>query len=186
MGNAFNVTGSAFDGYAFILLVFRLTGLSSFCLGLGLVRQIDWKLTLVIFFLANLFNIVIFTEYNRSGALVVNALLMARLLAARSSRGQVIGAGLLGLLAVLLGLYTTDLGLYSLLAGVVVLAGFSGLAWWWPQMIDLGSARRYLRLLGTFVGTYLAGNLLVSLVFKLTSVNYNGLFDYQLFSLRIV
>jgi|HigsolmetaAR202D_1030399.scaffolds.fasta_scaffold00032_30 hypothetical protein len=83
-------------------------------------------------------------------------------------------------------LFSFDVGLYSfgLIFGFLILTIIFSLfkSYVQPIVIDV---REALRLFAISVSTLLILNLLTSLIFKLTSQNYQGFFDYQYYSFQI-
>ncbi len=179
-GTLFNPEHNAFNSYGMMFLI--LMTLGSICLAilLAFARRINWQLSLCIFLISTVMGLLLY--YNRSWLLVVVAVGLGRALSAKTTRWQLIGAGLVGAGCFLLQLFAFDSGLYSLAAVMMVLVAYSFLARF-PNILkkpDLISFKNGLLMLAIALGTYILGNLLFSLGCLLTSPNYPGLLEYQI------
>lgn len=187
MATLFTANHSAFDSFALIIFFYRMLSLVLLAGILMLLPQLRWKFSLFIFLGCMVLNIAFDFTYYRSLFLLVAALLLARALAANTLRQRLILAGSCGLLAFTLQLFTFEIGIYAIISTVVIIAILSLLSW--RQLFQNEShlpVNELALTLGTLLGFYLLGNLLLSFYFTLTSPGYNNFFDYQLLSLELV
>ncbi len=187
LATLFTASHSAFDSFALMIVIYRLVSLVSLAGILMLLPQIRWKYTLVVFLGCFVLNIALESAYYRSLFLVLAAVLLARSLAARNRCHRLIMAACFGLLAFALQMFTFEIGIYAVVSAITVIVILAALSW--RQLFrkgDLLPVKDLALTLGTLLGVYLLGNLLLSLVFKLTSASYKNLIDYQLFSLDLV
>ncbi len=187
LGAGFNTAGSAIDGYGLALLAFRCLGVLSIGLALVLIKPLDWKFSVFILAACTTLNLVLFTEFNRSWLAVLGALVLWRGVSATTAPWRIGWGGGLGLLAVLGQLYTLETGLYFVLAALLALGLFSIVARFQPQLLPgCPPYWHFLGMLGAVLGSFILGNLSVSLYFLASSPDYKNLLDYQWRSLELM
>jgi hypothetical protein len=120
--------------------------------------------------------------------MILCGVLVSRAMSASTWRRQVALAAVAGSLCFTAQLLTAELGLLTLAAAVLVLGIYAVLAHFRHRSnyAGLDSAPHYVLLLSVMVGTFVLGNVLISVVFKWTSPNYVQLFDYQYYNLEII
>ncbi len=187
LATVFTTSHSAFDSYGLMIVLHSLITITCLAVILMLIPQINWKYTLFVFIGCVVLNIALASFYYRSLFLVLTAVFLGRALAAGTPRHRLTWAASSGLLAFILQLWTFEMGLYAVMSAVTILVVLIGLSWRKLFRKDEILAVKELALiLGIFMGIYLAGNLLISLLFKLTSSAYHNLFDYQILSFEVV
>ncbi len=179
---------SPIDGYFSILMCFR--AFSIFLLGviLGLIRQVTWRQAVGIIFMLGLLNTMFDIAAPRMLLLLLTAVVLARALSAQVRSRQLGLSVIVGLLCLIGQLFTAELGILSTASIVLLLITYAACSRFhiFLHQTDLLTSRSYLSVLGAIITTFLLGNLVISLLFKLSSSTYSRLFDYQFYSLELI
>jgi hypothetical protein len=188
LGSGLNSSGSTIDGQPGIILASTLLEIGLIGLSIGLIKQLDTRRSLIVLAVITLLNFQGFWIILRPMAAIVCALLVQRSLAAPTTRGRLTWAVAAGGAFIAAQLISADLGAYTVGGAVVTLVIFSLLSRFrhYLKQPALLAPGKYLILLAVMLGTYLAANLLLSLLFILTSPNYLNFFDYQYYNIEII
>jgi hypothetical protein len=183
LSNSTSIDGSPTINLAISIVEIGLIGLS-----VALIRQLNARHTIILLSVIFVLNFQGAMLFARPMSTVVCILLVQRCLASPSPRNRIIWAVSGGLAFMLAQLISADLGVYTVLGAIAALLFFTLASLFKDRLHrpDLLTPRNYLTILGILVGTYLAANLLTSLVFSLTSPNYQGFFDYQIYNYEII
>jgi hypothetical protein len=169
-------TGAPIGAYGMIAFLFCLLSAVLIAVMLLVCDRLSWQdcaLTYALCFLLNLF----FDVFDfRTALLLLIATFAYRTIAAETMRLQIVWASGTGLLSFFAQLITIDLGIYAVLTVIGALIAGSILtrnAW-----VLLG--------IEVFVATIAAANIALVLYFKLTSVDYGLMLDYQNYAFEIL
>ena len=188
LGLVLNTSGSAFDAYPAIILTYWVTNIILMVFLWYGIRQIDWKHTLFMGTTVAVLIIPFDPLAFRYLLLLICALLLYYCMSAGTNRSRTAWAALVGGMCFAAQLITLELGIYAVTASCIVLGAYALFAYF-PSLIkrkDLWLSRSYLYALGVVLCTFALGNILISVVFKLTSADYGSLFDYQRYALQIL
>ena len=154
---------------------------------LGLIRQVQWKQVVFITILMALLTAVFHYAAFRMMLVVLCAVLLQRAMAAPVSL-RLVWAALVGVTCLMAQLITAELGIQTILTAAVVLGAYTVFAGIRATLgrNDLLAPAGYMAMLGVIFGTFVVGNLLVSVLFKLSSPDYQHLFNYQWYNLEII
>lgn len=188
LGAGLNSSGSAIDGYPGIVLAVTLLEIGLFGLSIGLIKQLDARRSLIVLAAIALLNFQSLSLYARPMAAVVCALLVQRCLAAPTTRSRLSWAVAAGAAFMAAQLISADIGVYTVITAVAVMLIFSLLGRFRQRLKQpaLLAPLKYLTTLAVMLGTYLTANLLLSLLFTLTSPDYRNFFDYQYYNIEII
>jgi hypothetical protein len=188
-GSMLNKSGSPVDGFPFIVLSFWTLNIVLLAILLILIEQIDAKCTLFIITTVALLNSVYFNfAVFRTLILLLYATLLYRAMSASDDRTQIILAVIVGIVCLIAQLFITDLGLFAIFSTVLILGGYAIFARF-PVILkreDLHRPVKYLQILGIVLSIFIFGNLFISIFFKLSSENYDHIFDYQRYGFEII
>ena len=176
MATRATATQSALDAYGMINFFFGAASAILIAAMLIICNRISWQQS-VIFYLFSAFLNLFFNVLDfRTALLLLSAAFAYRTIAAETVPRQTVWATATGLLCFVSQLVTFELGICTALAVLCALAAGSALT------------RQPVVLLGAevFVATLAAANLGLVAFFKLTSSNYELLFDYQNYGLEIL
>ena len=185
---ALNPSDSALYGFFSILLVYRSATLVFLGLALALIKQVNWKYVWFIFLMFALLNGLFHYAAVRMLLILLTAVFLQRAMAGSDAGRRRIWAMLTGGLGLGAQLFTAELGLYLVVSATITLSAYAIFSQFRGILgrDDLRSPRCYLVTLAIIVGIWLAGNLIVSLIFKVSSPDYQRLFDYQWYTLEII
>jgi hypothetical protein len=175
---------SSLLAFSTILLILSLIGWGLVSVILWLHPTASWK-TVVFTFLALLVMGIDWSVIRTAIALVLMTAL-ARALSMPRSWQRVTIAALTGLLIVIGQLVILDLAIYAIISSAAILTGYALLTRLPTERKrpDLLSAREYLFALATLLAAFIIGNVIVSVIFKMTSAHYQNIFDYQRYGLE--
>lgn len=187
LGTWLNKGQSAVDGFFAVLLCFQSAGIILFGLVLWLIKRVDWKqVALVSLAMALLGALFQYAAFRMILVLLCGVAVQRAMSSSPSSR--LVSAAVAGLLCLMAQLVTVELGIQTILVATLTLgtyaifARFRGLL----RRDDLLSPVSYLSMLGMMLGVFVIGNLVISLLFTLSSPAYLHFFDYQRYSLDII
>src|SRR5207302_5760843 len=169
-------TRSALNAYGMITFFFCAASALLVAVMLLICDRISWQ-QCAIFYAFSLFLNLFFDVFDiRTVLLLLNAVVAYRIIAAATVTRQIVWATGSGLLCFVAQLVTFELGVCAAIAVVCALIVGSVLT------------RRAVVLLAVqvFGATFAAANLVLVVVFKLTSSSYGLLFDYHNYSLEIL
>ncbi len=189
IGTTLNSSGSPYDGLPMIFFCFFLLNIALLAVLLASIRPLGARFVLFLFVAVALLNNVPFDVLGFRGlTTILGAVLLSHAMSAPGKRARLFLGGAVGGIALVSQLITLELGPYLIaVAGVVLVAyaicaRFPGIL----RGVELLPPQSYLQLLGTVLGTYVLGNVVLSLLFKLSSSNYESLFDYQKYALELI
>ena len=187
-GSWLNRDDSAFPALPLIMLSFWAYGVVLFAVTLLLLDPIDWKGTLLAYCAAAMLNLFSEPTSFRTLTVLVEAAVLYRSLSSPFRIRSLLLAALAGFVALLAQLTSVDLALYSVvtIAGPCAVLVLLSMLPRTRSALFLHPAHAYLAAAGVALGTFGLGNLIVSLIFRLSSGSYGGLFDYQRFALEII
>ncbi len=178
---------SALDSFFSILLSFQSATIILFGVLLALIRQVNWKQVLFISLAMGLLTALFQYAAFRMMLVLLCAVLLQRVMSAEAATRRMLAA-FMGIVCLIAQLVTAELGIQIILAAAVVLGAYAVFA-----VIPLSfsgngllSSSHYLSVFGIILGTFVVGNLVVSILFKLSSPSYERLFDYQWYNLEII
>jgi len=176
LATSVTVTQSAFDAYRMLSVFF--TGVCALLMSaiLLLLDRISWKQTIVVYCLAAFLNLNWGIPNFRTTLLLLCVVLSYRMLAATTFPRQLAWAVATGLACFVSQLVTLDIGLFGSIVALGTLAS--------SYLIQREA--RTLKLAGVFLSTFILLNLSISVLFKLTSVQYSALFGYQRYAFETV
>lgn len=180
---------SAFSGFPIINLVYTSLMVFIFIGVLLSIKRLDWRYSGFIFVFLILTSFMLSWIPLRPLLGIISGLLLVKTLCARTWLGRSWLAGLTGLSCFAVMSFTFESGLYSVFVALGICIFFAGLALINlknPLRSDLLSPLTYLAVAGLIFGAFFLCNLLLSIYFKLSSPDYQNLFDYQIYSLELV
>ena len=188
LGVWLNGGDSALDSFFAILLCFQSAAIILFGVALGLIKQARWKqvslISLAMALLAALFQYAAF----RMMLVLLCAVSLQYAMSASSTKKRLALAAATGILCLMAQLVTAELGIQTILMVTSVIGAYAVFASIRRilQRDDLLHPACYLLILGVVLIVFVTGNVLVSLLFELSSPTYQWLFDYQRYSLEIM
>jgi hypothetical protein len=151
------------------------------------IKKLDWKYSA---FICLLFLFMQSIDWNvtRSLMLMFPALIMVNALKANKWKARIGWSLATGLVCFAGFLFTYEIGIYTLAACGAVCGGLLvlGLANNRLKIPDLLQPVQAGAIGGIILGVFVVSNLILSIIFKLTSPNYENLFDFQYYALEMI
>jgi hypothetical protein len=167
---------SPIEAYSRMAFVFSAFSALLIAALLQMCDQFSWQDCAILYTFCFLLNLFFNTFDFRTALLLLSAVFAYRIGAAQRMRYQIVWATAAGLLCFAAQLLTFELGIYVFALIVAALIGGS----------ILTRNPRGLIQIQTFVVTVVGANVVLAVLFKLTSPNYELLFDYPNYSLEIL
>ncbi len=179
-----NNSKTSFDDYGLVFLLFNFAGVPFLGLLVGLIKQITWKYALFFFAFISVLQASILTMSVKYILGLIICFLLSWSLNRPTNKARLISAGITGFCCFVGQLIILDLGIYALASCLGILLVYSLLPFFSKRVNkpDLLSSKIYMQMFGVLLGVFVAWNLILSIIFLLTSPNYSNLFLYQILS----
>lgn len=186
LAQGLHATGSLYDSLSILLFLQNLLAVGLLALCLFLIDRIGGHSVLFVMLML-LYLGFLQAALHRPLAALVAVLVLWRTLRAETQRRRLQGTAGAALLAFLAQLLTFDMGIFAVATGVAGLAALALLSrFGLPAPAALPRPRDLLALAATLVGTFLAANLGLGIVFALTGPAGTGVLTYWTTMLQIV
>jgi hypothetical protein len=181
------VHSGLYESYNLFFLTYGFLYWSLFAIFLFSIKKLDWKYIGFIYLLF-LFMQAINGNAVRSLVLLFPALIMVNALKANKWKARIGWSLATGLVCFAGFLFTYEIGIYTLAACGAVCGGLLvlGLANNRLKIPDLLQPVQAGAIGGIILGVFVVSNLILSIIFKLTSPNYENLFDFQYYALEMI